>query len=149
MHGLLHVPYHDMTRCHISLALTRHRLLHAPDRRRRKVTIECTLIAGINDGLEDADLLATFLQPVVDACHDDRRNSKRTGVLINLIPYNPSSSSSSSLPHQAGSYSIKTATQGPSATFDPSLRRLPHHSLFRRPERVAVEAFQARELSLS
>eukprot|EP00322_Chrysochromulina_rotalis_P001012 CAMPEP_0115828086 /NCGR_PEP_ID=MMETSP0287-20121206/391_1 /TAXON_ID=412157 /ORGANISM="Chrysochromulina rotalis, Strain UIO044" /LENGTH=529 /DNA_ID=CAMNT_0003281289 /DNA_START=237 /DNA_END=1823 /DNA_ORIENTATION=- len=110
-----------------------------PDRRRRRVLIECTLIAGINDRPSDADALAAFLAPVVDACRDERRNSTRTGVLVNLIPYNPSAARP--IDERDGA-----SPEGKPRSFDPSLpgARLPHHSMFRRPDRAAVEAFQAR-----
>lgn len=53
---------------------------------RRQIFIEYVLLKGINDGLEHADLLATYLQ--------DLR------VKINLIPYNPQSRDRFAPPHQ-------------------------------------------------
>ena len=57
--------------------------------RRRRVLVEYVLIKGVNDGEADAAQLAEFLAPLHVACHDPTRKSKRTGVLVNLIPYNP------------------------------------------------------------
>lgn len=56
--------------------------------RRRRLVVEYVLLGGVNDGLAEADELAAFLRPVEAACFDPGRASRRTGVLVNLIPYN-------------------------------------------------------------
>ena len=56
---------------------------------RRRLLIEYVLIADVNDHVYDAERLAAFVQPLHDACHHKARHSKRTGVLVNLIPFNP------------------------------------------------------------
>ena len=45
---------------------------------------------GVNDSPGDAEQLASFLRPIEFACADATRPrpSGRTGVLVNLIPYN-------------------------------------------------------------
>ena len=57
--------------------------------RRRKVMVEYVLLGGCNDRPADADDLAAFLRPIEAACADPARASRRTGVLVNLIPFNP------------------------------------------------------------
>ena len=57
--------------------------------RRRKVMVEYVLLGGVNTRMCDADDLAAFLRPIEAACADPSRASKRTGVLVNLIPFNP------------------------------------------------------------
>ena len=41
--------------------------------------IACTLISGINDGVEDADALAEFVQPIIEVAGK---------VALDIIPYN-------------------------------------------------------------
>jgi len=63
--------------------------LRARPPRRRRVMIEYACIAGVNLDADAADKLAAFLRPVEAACFDPARKSRRTGVLVNLIPFNP------------------------------------------------------------
>ena len=109
--------------------------------RRRRVLVEYCLIDGINDGVDDACTLAKFLGPLHDACHHDARQSNRTGVLVNLIPYNPDVAVTSSAESEVAAGTEKKdaapPTVAPSAT-----RTIPHFSLFRRPSMQSVDAFQ-------
>lgn len=77
------------------------------------------LIDGVNDRAQDADAIASVLEPIHAvthaACQETGRRSKRTGVLVNLIPFN----------------SVDGAGLSPGTHFRP-------------PSRSAVEAFQAR-----
>ncbi|GMI00662.1 hypothetical protein TrVE_jg13302 [Triparma verrucosa] len=45
----------------------------------RTMMIACTLISGINDGVEDADALAEFVQPIIEVAGK---------VALDIIPYN-------------------------------------------------------------
>ena len=111
-------------------------LLQRPPRRRR-VLIEYVLIDGVNDQLEDAERLAAFLEPLHEACKDAARQSNRTGVLVNLIPFNPGSE----LQQQQDSPEAEDRLGAMAAS---SLARsVPHYKLFRRPSLEAVDAFQS------
>ncbi|KAL1519108.1 hypothetical protein AB1Y20_003373 [Prymnesium parvum] len=109
-------------------------LLRRPPRRRR-VLIEYVLIAGVNDAEADAELLAEFLQPVHSACFVESRNSTRTGVLVNLIPYNAGDGAAAAT-SAMGAGGQREAT--------PAVPRtgIPHYSHFRRPSAGAVRTFQ-------
>ena len=108
------------------------------DWRSRRVMIEVVLIAGVNDGDDDADALTEFVRPIERACYAAERRSARTGVLVNLIPYNGG-------PNLAdpGEQSIAVPAEK-AATTRPVPRRLPRYETFRRPSRVTVDAFQQR-----
>lgn len=106
--------------------------LRARPPRRRRLLIEYVLIADVNDHVYDAERLAAFVQPLHDACHHKARHSKRTGVLVNLIPFNPGQQhdESGELPqHQREAFDAH--------------RGILRHKLFRRPTLDAVDAFQA------
>lgn len=55
---------------------------------RRAVLIEYVLIDGVNDSSDHADKLADFLRPIMDCCSQGLQR-RRSGVLVNLLPYNP------------------------------------------------------------
>ena len=57
--------------------------------KRRRLLVECVLIDGVNDAQEHADAIAALVEPLHAACFQAGRKSKRTGVLVNLIPFNP------------------------------------------------------------
>jgi 23S rRNA (adenine2503-C2)-methyltransferase len=99
-----------------------------PDPRRRRVVLEVALIAGVNDETRHAEQIADFIAPIEQACFDPRRQSGRSGVLVNLIPYNP------------------TYNQPEGADAAPPDDRLangiPHFSLFERPSWSRIDAFQ-------
>ncbi|KOO34873.1 hypothetical protein Ctob_010083 [Chrysochromulina tobinii] len=137
-------------------------LLSRPPRRRR-VLIEYVLIAGVNDRIADAESLAAFLEPLHRACHDLARRSGRTGVLVNLIPYNPGlpapkSDDQPSLDNNLDNLPIPTLDDQPSLDNLPisepirepaqtggrAAGSLPHFSTFERPSFEAVDAFQDR-----
>ena len=137
-------------------------LLSRPPRRRR-VLIEYVLIAGVNDRIADAESLAAFLEPLHRACHDLARRSGRTGVLVNLIPYNPGlpvpkSDDQPSLDDNLDNLPIPTLDDQPSLDNLPisepirepaqtggrAAGSLPHFSTFERPSFEAVDAFQDR-----
>ena len=122
-----------------------------PDWRSRRVMIEVVLIRGINDGLDDAAELVRFLRPIEAACHAPERRSSRTGVLVNLIPYNggaePITDATTDAATDANTDATTDATaDGPGGALDAVTRpvplKLPHYSLFKRPSRASVEAFQ-------
>ena len=66
------------------------RALEARPEKRRKAVLEVVLIAGVNDGPGDADAIAAFVKPIEAACTGTAGG--RTGVLVNLIPYNANES---------------------------------------------------------
>ena len=63
--------------------------LRARPVKRRRIMIEYACIQGVNCEEGHAEDLASFLRPVEAACYDPDRRSRRTGVLVNLIPFNP------------------------------------------------------------
>ena len=73
------------------------RALAARPTKRRRVVVECVLIRDVNDGVDDAEAIADFLKPLEAACRGANSNAdgprRRTGVLVNLIPFNAVASS--------------------------------------------------------
>ena len=119
-------------------------LLRRPPRRRR-VLIEYVLIAGVNDRIADAERLAAFLEPLHRACHDLARRSGRTGVLVNLIPYNPGLPIPKLDDHpNLDNLPISEPISEPAQTGSRAAGSLPHFSAFERPSFEAVDAFQDR-----
>jgi len=133
------------------------------DPRRRRILVEYCLIAGVNDGVADAELLHDFLLPLNEACHDPQRDSKRTGVLVNLIPYNPgvesphhqraadredapAATAASAVNGEEGDGAVVCAEAVGEAVGAAATRggRIPHHSHFKRPSWSSVDAFQAK-----
>uniref|UniRef100_A0A7S3TQV8 Uncharacterized protein n=1 Tax=Strombidinopsis acuminata TaxID=141414 RepID=A0A7S3TQV8_9SPIT len=104
-------------------------LLARSSARRRRVVLEVTLIAGVNDELQHAHQLADFIAPIERACFDPRRKSGRTGVLINLIPYNPT-------------YNRLAEGETVESRNDMSTLGIPHYSFFERPSWERIDAFQ-------
>jgi adenine C2-methylase RlmN of 23S rRNA A2503 and tRNA A37 len=53
------------------------------------IMVEYVLLRGVNDSLEQARELAAFLLPLHDVTRDDAKPyRKRTGLLVNIIPFN-------------------------------------------------------------
>jgi adenine C2-methylase RlmN of 23S rRNA A2503 and tRNA A37 len=120
------------------------------------VVLEVALIAGVNDEPKHAEQIADFIAPIKEACFDPRRKSGRTGVLVNLIPYNPTYNqptdedvkpphgSDANDPTRRGSSAVGQSEGVSSATFGmpPLANGIPHFSLFQRPSWDRIDAFQ-------
>lgn len=90
----------------------------------------------------------------MQACRDESRRSNRTGVLVNLIPYNPGPPPLPTAAPTSAAETHSSAGDMDAAAADTraalAAGRLPHHSSFRKPSMETVSSFQAalRELGV-